>query len=351
MILNTKKSDTLSPLDISLFFKELSLLLGSGISLSEAFYIMANNTKNDVRQQMCTQMITSIDSGCTLPEAAQSTGVLPPHVIQVLTLAQTSGKLDETISGLALYYERMDSLGKSVRNTMTFPLIMLAVMFGVLSVLIIKVLPLFGAVFTETGARMPLIVRLVTESKTFEIGLIMALILILGLVAAAFISGGRIITTSEGSSGFMSRFPVISKIRQKAQAGSFAYAMALLLSGGITTEEALQLECDMSESLWIREKSSEILTEIRKGETLSSAISKCSVFDGYYPALLAAGEKSGESDKVMNIISDRYSEEINDKINSLLGFVEPILVITMTLIVGSILLSIMVPLMNVMASI
>ena len=111
------------------------------------------------------------------------------------------------------------------------------------------------------------------------------------------------------------------------------------------------MSADTGESEWIRAKAAQVLAAVREGETFTSAVSECHVFDGYYPALLAAGEKSGEIDKVMNMISDRYTEEINDRISSVLGLVEPVLVIVMTLIVGSILLSIMIPLMNVMASV
>ena len=347
----SKRQSALTPLQISLFFSELSLLFGSGISLSESLYIMADSATDKSRKQLCSQMASSIDYGGTLPESADASGVFPDHVVQMLSIAQTSGKMEETIAGLAAYYDRMDSLRKAVKNTMTFPLVMMAVMFCVLAVLIIKVLPLFGAVFIETGAKMPLIISLVTESKAFEFILLAVLVLLVGLVAAAFVSGGRIMISADDSGSLMARLPVIRSIRQKTQSGSFAYSMALLLAGGVTVEQALQLSADTGESEWIRAKAAQVLAAVREGETFTSAVSECHVFDGYYPALLAAGEKSGEIDKVMNMISDRYTEEINDRISSVLGLVEPVLVIVMTLIVGSILLSIMIPLMNVMASV
>lgn len=264
---------------------------------------------------------------------------------------QTSGRMEQVLDGLAVYYERQDTLNKSIRNALTFPLIMLTVMFCVLAVLIIKDLPLFGAVFKETGAKMPLILKLVTERSGFSAALIGILVLILILLVLAFISAGRMLSADGDGSGILASIPFMRALRRRSQAGNFAYSMALLLSGGILLDQAVEMTGEMTESGWIKEKCKLINESMMTGETFASAVAASGLFEGTYPSLLAAGEKAGRTDSMMDLIADRCTDEINAKINSVLGVIEPTLVIVMSLLVGGILLSIMVPLMNIMTNV
>ncbi|MBQ9707812.1 MAG: type II secretion system F family protein [Firmicutes bacterium] len=341
----------LNPLDISVFFRELSLLFESGISMGEALYIMGENTTDAKKKELCEQIGRTVDEGNTLTDAIADTGKFPQHAVRMVDIGQTSGKMEQVLDGLAVYYERQDSLNKSIKNALTFPLIMIAVMFCVLAVLIIKVLPLFGAVFKETGAKMPLILRLVTESSGFSAGLIAALVAILILLVIAFISAGKVLSADGDGKGIIASIPFMRALQRKSQSGNFAYSMALLLSGGVLLDQAVEMTGEMTSSTWIKEKCRKINEDMMMGETFASAVASSGLFEGTYPSLLAAGEKAGRTDSMMNLIADRYTDEINDKINSVLGVIEPTLVIVMSVLVGGILLSIMVPLMNIMTSV
>ena len=344
-------SNELSSMALSIFFKELSLLFESGISVGEALYIMADNSQDKQKKELCESIGRVVDEGNTLTDAIAETGRFPQHAVRMVDIGQTSGKMEQVLEGLSVYYERQDSLRKSIKNALTFPLIMLAVMFCVLAVLIIKVLPLFGAVFKETGAKMPLILKLVTESPAFSAVLIGVLVLILVLLVLAFINAGKMMSSEGDSKGLIASLPFMKALRKKTQAGNFAYSMALLLSGGVMLDQAVEMTSDMTESSWIKDKCSEINEDMMMGKTFAEAVSSSGMFEGTYPSLLAAGEKAGRTDAMMDLIADRYTDEINDKINSVLGVIEPTLVIVMSLLVGGILLSIMVPLMNIMTSV
>ena len=334
--------------ELAIFFNELSLLYESGISISEALYIISDNSSESKTGKACFAMVKAMDDGLTPDEAADKTGNFPEHVVRMLGVGHSSGNMSSVLTGLAHYYERQDVLSKSIKSALTFPLIMVSVMFCVLVVLIVKVLPLFGAVYQETGAAMPWILRMVTESNVFTLVVILILVAILVALILLFTRAGKVLTSEDEAGGLLGKLPAIRKFKAKLEIGSFAYQMALLMSGGIPVEQALEQVIDMNSSKRIKDLCVLMNDKIMRGSTFSQALASCQLFDGTSTALLSAAEKAGHTDEMMDFISNKYSEETEGSINSLLGMIEPILVIVMSLLIGCILLSIMLPLMNVM---
>lgn len=352
-MLKIKKHETkhMTPAELSVFFSELSMLFESGISLSQAMYIMSENAADKNAGQLYSQICSMLDEGASLSDALRQSGRFPGHASDITRIGETSGKLETVLTGLSSYYDRQDSLQKSIRNVLTYPLIMVAVMLCVLSVLIIKVLPLFGSVFKTTGAKMPFILKLVTENTLAPYLLIALLLLILFLLTAFFISGGKALSSGNEENGIISKLPFMMKLSEKAATGNFTYSMALLLSGGISVEAALDMTLEMTSNQTIKSKLEIIQNQMTSGSSFSEAVIKSEILEPAFSLLLSAGEKSGRIDSVMDMIADKYTENIQNRINSVLSVIEPTLVIIMSLVIGGVLLSIMVPLMNIMTTI
>ena len=333
---------------LAALFNELSLLYESGISISDALYIISDNSPETRTGKACFAMVKGLDDGLTPDEAADKSGSFPSHSVRMLGIGHSSGNMSSVLTGISHYYERQDSLARSIRSALTFPLIMISIMFCVLAVLIVKVLPLFGAVYQETGAAMPWILRMVTESNIFTTIVILILLIILIALILLFNRTGKFLTSDVDAGGLLARLPAIKKFKGRMENGNFAYQMALLMSGGIPVEQALEQIIDMSTSIRVKDLCIHMNDRIMRGATFSQALASCQLFDGTSTALVSVAEKTGHIDEMMNFISNKYSEETGRSINSLLGMIEPILVIVMSLLIGCILLSIMLPLMNVM---
>ncbi len=333
---------------LTTLFNELSLLYESGISISEALYIISDNSPETRTGKACFAMVKGMDEGLTPDEAADKSGSFPSHAIKMLGIGHSSGNMSSVLVGLSHYYERQDVLARSIRSALTFPLIMVSIMFCVLAVLIVKVLPLFGAVYQETGAAMPWILRMLTESKVFTTVVILILLIILIALILLFNRTGTLLTSDEETSGLLGRLPAIKKFKERIENGNFAYQMALLMSGGVPVEQALEQIVDINTSKRVKDLCIHLNDRIMRGSTFSQALASCQLFDGTSTALVSAAEKAGHVDEMMDFISNKYSEETERSINSLLGMIEPILVIVMSLLIGCVLLGIMLPLMNVM---
>ena len=346
------KTGHMTSAELSVFFSELSMLFESGISLSQAMYIMSENAADTKAGHLYSEICDMLDGGSSLSDALKNSGRFPEHASDIVNIGQASGKLETVLSGLSSYYDRQDCLQKSIRNVLTYPLIMMTVMFCVLSVLIIKVLPLFGAVFKTTGAKMPFILKLITENTLAPYLFIALLLVILLLLAVLFIRGGKTLSSSEDEKiGIASKLPFMIRLSEKTETGNFTYSMALLLSGGISVESALDMTLDMTSNQTIKSKLEFIRDRMSSGSSFSEAVIKSEILEPAFSLLLSAGEKSGRTDSVMDMIADKYTENIQDRISSVLAVIEPTLVIIMSLVIGGVLLSIMVPLMNIMTTI
>lgn len=345
-----KHTTTLNASELTEFFRELSMLFESGITLSQAVFIMSENSANSKSAAVYSEICSMLDDGMTLSESMSACGRFPAHACSIVEIGQQSGKFEAVFSGLASYYERCDSLRRSIKNVLTYPLVMLTVMFCVLAVMIIKVLPMFSAVFVTTGAHMPAFLQLLTGSRLFSWGIIALMFMIIMIIAAIFIHTGNLLTSGENDNSLIASLPVIRNIFAKTDSGNFAYSMALLLSGGISIESALEMSLDMTSNTHLKAKLMDIQKNLDSGMTLSESIAVTGILEPSYTALLAAGEKSGRTDSTMEIIADKYTEQLQDKIGSVLAVIEPTLVIIMSLIIGFMLLSVMIPLMDIMTT-
>ncbi|MEG2038642.1 MAG: type II secretion system F family protein, partial [Oscillospiraceae bacterium] len=152
-------------------------------------------------------------------------------------------------------------------------------------------------------------------------------------------------------SRFQSSFFVTRKLSQKIASGRFAAAMSLMLSSGLETEEALNMTESLVDNVYIRDKITLCKSNIADGLSFSEALAKSGIFTGVYTQMVVVGFKTGSVDTVMRKLADRYEEETDAQINSMISVLEPTLVAALSIVVGMILLSVMLPLMGIMSSI
>ena len=176
------------------------------------------------------------------------------------------------------------------------------------------------------------------------IGLILLLIII-ALVLRMTPSGQKTL------SNIFSRLPVIKPLYRKMASGRFASAMALMLSSGLDTDQALSMTQQLITDQETSQKISSMQQQIHEGSSFADALVSVSIFSSVYARMVSVGFRTGAIDYVMAKIAHHYEDEVNDKIASIIGILEPTFVAILSIVIGMILLSVMLPLMGVMSSI
>lgn len=340
----------LSNSETSAFCSQIAMILKSGISSTEGIAIMLEDTdKNDEKQLLTTIYDTLTQTG-SLHEALQETHAFPDYMLSMVDIGERTGRLDEVMGSLADYYEKEAGLAQTIKNAITYPCIMIFMMLAVILILITKVMPVFEQVFLQLGTRMSGLSRVILNIGTFlNTHSIVLIIIIVVLIATAIV----LIKTKIGQN-FISKlaagFGGSKNLSEKISAYRFAGGMALTLSSGLTPEECLNLASSLIDDGAYKDKIKTCQQAVEKGEDLYQSLLTCGVFSGVYTRMAAIAARTGMMEEMMLKIAAHFEEEIDQKIARILAIIEPTLVIILSVIVGIILLSVMLPLMSIMST-
>ena len=349
VIENGKKQ--LSPNEISAFCAQLSLIVKAGISVQEGLAIMLGDTGNSRGQEIIRSLMTVTEEGRPLHHALQEAGCFPKYVVDMREIGETSGRLDEVLDSLCAYYERNEAISKSIRNAVTYPAVMIVMMLAVIVVLVVSVLPIFSQVFRQLGGEMSAFAQGVMN---FGMALSRYSAVIVGVIlvaAAALLWLSRTPAGREKIRRISGSFLAARRLSAKVASGRFASAMSLMLSSGLDVDQSIAMAAHLVENPDARQKIQRVRDLIAGGTSFADAVVQAEIFSGVYSRMIAVGFRTGAVDSVMKKIAQRYEEEIDTEISHILSILEPTLVAVLSVIVGMILLSVMLPLMGIMSSI
>lgn len=325
----------LSNLELAEFFNQMGIVLHSGISSLEGLTILAEDTPDGREKELLFNMIQTIEETGYLYDAAVSAEVFPPYALQMIKLGEETGSLDEIMTSLSRHYTREANFKSMIRSSLLYPCIMIGMMALVILVLLTKVMPVFEQVFLQLGQEMTgFSAALLHMGETLSRHSILLMILLAALIVF-FIIGQK-------------HLPFQKNIKDQIAACRFCEGLAIALKSGITTENSLNLVEGLVENDTYRQKITACSSLIEKGHGLSESLRKTELLSGTYARMASLAEKAGSLDETLAQIAAEYEYAVNNKITRILSMLEPTLVIVLSVIVGVILFSVMLPLLGIM---
>ena len=324
---------TLTARELSNFFGQLGMLIHSGISLTEGLAILHDESQTDTDREIITALLTSMEETGSLTQAMETSGRFPHSSVSYIKTGEETGCLDEILNSLAQHYEQEQEVSEQIRSAVTYPLIMLGMMGIVIVVLLVKVLPVFQQVFQQMGM----------EMNTLSLGLLKAgsilsnysgiflilVVLLVGLILFLSLSEkGHIYLRNTAY-----HLPVFRDIPLAADYGRLAQGLSLGLKSGLTPDTSLELSAEMVSHPLILKRLEETGHLLEEGTPFS------------------VGFQSGSADEALNQLSVKYREKAVDLISEAISIVEPTIVIILSLLVGLVLLSVMMPLLGILSDI
>ncbi len=340
----------LSNMEVSAFCSQMAMILHSGIFVMEGISIMLEDTRDSEERALLEQVDKALQETGILHEALRKTGAFPEYMLQMIRIGEETGKLDEVLSALSTYYDREASIAQTIKNAVTYPLIMVFMMLLVILVLVTKVMPIFDQIFQQLGNEMTGFSRAVLNLGIAINRYSAVLLVLVILLAAAALYFGKSRKGRRQFHSFAIHISFIRSFMERLTACRFAGGMSLTLSSGMSPEECLKLTSGLIGEEGFGKKIDVCQKAIENGQELSEALTDAEIFTGIYARMASIGDRTGALDEVMQEIADRYQEEIDLKFTGIIGALEPTLVIILSLIVGMILLSVMLPLMGIMSS-
>lgn len=338
--------------EISALCQGLSLLLHSGVDAAEGFSLLAQEEPAGEKKELLEDMARQLDEGMTLSAVLAGEGYFPEYMCGLVAVGEQTGHLEQALRALGQYYEHCMRLDRHLRSALMYPAMLLMILFGVIVVLLTQVLPVFEEVYASLGGHLTGVaggfLLLGQELKQ-------AMPVLCGVLALA--AAGLGIYSLSGS--FRARITwLVHKcggdrgVSRKLNTAHFAQALSMGMGSGLTVEESVDLAEHLvkgtprakNRCLACREKMDGGTPPVRAmGETELLPPAQC--------RLLELGIRSGCHDAVMGQIARQLSEEADDALEERINQIEPALVAAASALVGGILLSVMLPLMNIMTAI
>ncbi|MDD6482743.1 MAG: type II secretion system F family protein [Lachnospiraceae bacterium] len=337
---------------LSAFCLQVSLLLHAGISIGDGLQMLAEDEEDAQAKKLLLGMSEQVDNGLQMSDAMEQSGCFPDYVVYMARTGEETGRTEAAFKALADYYERQRQLSERIRSAILYPVILLILMLLIIGILLVRVLPIFDTVYRQLGGSMTgmaaglLRFGEVLSSALPVLGIVMGIFAVAVLVLY-FSDGLRAKLTGWLKSCFGDR-----GVFRKVGMARFASALSMGMMSGLAIEDAMRTAMDFHEdSRKVRAGYEQCLENLEQGEPLADSLKKADIFPAMYCRMISLGVKSGAGDDIMVEIAGRLEEDAERTIDGAVSRIEPTIVIITSILVGVILLSVMIPLMNIMASI
>ncbi len=337
--------------ELSAFSGQLAMILHSGISVLEGVSIMQEDMPEGEGRNIIRAIYSSLEETGELAEALLTSGVFPEYFIKMTEIGERSGTLEEVMSSLCDYYKRQESLTRSIREALTYPLILICMLFAVLLVLMTQVMPVFGEVFEQLGIKMTGVSSMIFRlsgvmQAAATILLVMIVLLALACVLALRSKKGR-----EMLILVITKLPLGRKVMERLARSRFSDALSLALHSGLDMGESFTLAAGLTDQKLFQGKMEKAAALLEEGSDLADSLRDASIITGLNARMLSIGFRTGSAEDALKQIAVSEQEEADNRIQKAVGALEPTMTAVLSLLTGIILVSVMLPLLSVMANI
>jgi len=344
---------SLSAADLALITRQLATLVKSSMPLEEALKAVGEQSENPRVQSIVLGVRAKVMEGHSLADGLTDFPKAFPELFRATVAAgEQSGHLDTVLERLADYTENRQELRQKINNAMIYPVVLTILAVGIVSLMLVYVVPKVVGVFSNTGQQLPALTRSLIAMSDFLRDYGLVLVIGLGLVAWLF---SRLLRKAEYRRQFdrgLLRLPIVGKLNRGFNTARFTRTLSILSGSGVPVLESLRISAQVITNLPMREAVEEAALRIREG----AAIGKSLAVGGYFPPLcihlISSGEASGEMETMLDRAASNQEREMDGLIAALLGILEPGLIIGMGVIVLLIVLAILLPIfeLNQLAS-
>ena len=343
----------LSEEQISVFCRSLAMMLRSGVTMQEAveLFVQDGDDASPLLHSTAQQMEKSLGEGQSFAQTARDTGAFPEYALGVFSMAELSGRLDEVLDRLADYYDRQHALNERLRSTLTYPVALLLMMCGVLSVLVFSVLPMFVRVYNSlTGS---------LAASSYAYVLAASLIGRVSLVLAVAVSAVLLVLavmlhTQKGReklNGPMERSRFTRKAARQLAVSQMADTVSTMLASGAEEDSALEQCIRQTSHTGLRTALQACRSDMQQGTGMAQAFLRHKVLPPLYARMLQGGSESGSLPAAMESVALRMGQEAENALCRLIDDIEPVLIGFFTVSVGFTLLSVMLPLLGILSAV
>lgn len=333
--------------DLSLFCRQFVSMLRAGVSIMDALEMLSVQTENKTLAKAIAGTRTEIGKGTTLSEAMAMQGeVFPVMLINMIEAGENSGSIDQSLERMAVQFEKTSRLNGLIIKSMIYPIVLMCVAVVILIVTVTYVIPRYMKMFEGYDFKMPPLTVGLMKMSDFVID---HAVIIIAIIVAIVFGIHKWKQTDAGKEFFGKlaiKLPVFKKLNIKTYASMFSRTLSTLLLAGIPMMDALDNVAKTMENVLYRDELLRAKDEVSKGIPLSEPLKRGGMFPPMVVHMLSIGEETGEIEAMLDKLADYYDEEVEMSTQTILAFMEPVIIIFMAVIVVILIGAIMGPMLT-----
>lgn len=333
--------------DFAVFCRQFAIMLEAGIPLIDCLNIISQQTANPVFKKTLEKMVYDLKRGLTLAEAFKNqSNIFPEILVNMIEAGEVSGRLDDVLKKISVYFENLSKQTEKVKNSLTYPVVLSIVAFLVVVFLMNSVIPTFINLFAEAKAELPLTTRwLLMISQKFNIILsIMLLITILLIITYYKLMENPQIAIKLDY--FKLNIPLIGRFIKKGITANFANTLAILIASGIPILKSLEVAQRVIQNRVFKKDLEKAREDLRKGKSLYEALEN-SELPVMLIKMIGVGEEAGALEEMLTKTAGFFENEMEFERERLLSLIEPVMIVSLALVVGFIVVAVVMPIFTI----
>ncbi len=348
--MSKKEKRGLSSAELSNFCGQVALILEAGLPLYDGMETLAGADKASENADIYVSASKGVTETGSLYEALKEDNRWPKYLVEMVRIGEQSGHLDQVMRGLEDYYAREERIRSSISSAVTYPLVLGIMLVVIVGILLWKVLPVFRRVLSSMGVGMS-----ESGSAMMRLGAAVGWIILalVAVVVIAVVVGVVLMRTKHRDKVLnlvQKPMPSMKQLNDKLSASRVASVLSMMLSGGFHTGEALEMTSAVLDDKEAADKVKAIRDSLEAGKTFSDAVTETGLFDELHNRMIAMGSATGKEDQVLGKLASLYEEQGEGGITRLVSIIEPPLVALLSIVIGAVLLSVMLPMAGILSS-
>lgn len=332
------------PRDLSVFCRQFVSIMQAGVPMKEALQMLGEQTENKILKKSIVEILASIEKGNTLADSMRGESkTFPPMLINMVEAGESSGNLEMAFSRMAVQFEKEAKLKATIKKATIYPIVLVFAAIGVIAVMLLYVIPIFIDMFADLDVEMPAFTMAVmnaskwTSSHWYIIVAVIVVVVVLYRVIYRTQSGRLAIDKAK------MKMPLFGKLTIKTACSQFARTSSTLLAAGIPMIECLETVSKIVRNIHYTNALMAAREEVMKGIPLSEPLQASGIFPPMVYHMAGIGEETGNIEEMLEKLADYYDEEVEITTQSVLAAMEPLIIVFMALVIGSLVIAVVSP--------
>jgi type IV pilus assembly protein PilC len=336
--------------DKAVFARQFATMINSGLAVLRALYVLEEQTQNQRFKKIIKAVRDDVEAGMPLSDAmSKQPAAFDRLYVAMVRAGEAGGALDQTLLRLATQLEKQDSLRRSIKSAMTYPIVIAAFAIMVMIGMLLFIIPIFANMYKDLGGELPSLTRMMMGVSNMLKGYWFIIFPVVILLIWALV---RLKNTEKGRRGwdrFKLALPMkLGPLIQKIAVARFSRTLATLVGSGVPILQAIEITGKTSGNTVIEDAMVDVKESVRSGEPIAKPLMRVSVFPPMVTHMISIGEETGALDAMLNKIADFYEDEVDATVKSLTSIIEPIMMLFVGGLVGVIVISMYLPMFNMM---